>query len=161
MATLTQILVAEGDVDRAEPLALEALDQADHSARIEHFAHHYLGDCALIRGDPAAAQPHYRLSLEAAVELADRVETCFELQGLAMAAAGQGDPAYALRVAGAAESEVESLGADFSGIHFWVELLDRYLGPARAELGAAAESEWVAGRALSLDEAVRLAMARD
>jgi predicted ATPase/class 3 adenylate cyclase len=162
VSTLTQILVAEGDVDRAEPLALEALEEGGpRSDRVAHFAHHYLGDCALIRGDPAAAEPHYRQSLDLAVELGDRVEICFELQGLAMAAAGQGDPAHALRVAGAADSEVESLGADFSRIRFWVELLERYLGPARTELGAVAEGQRAAGRKLSLEDAVRLALSRD
>jgi predicted ATPase/class 3 adenylate cyclase len=160
---LTQILVAQGDVDAAEPLALEALEEASGSraVRIEHYAHHYLGDCKLIRGDPAAAEPHYRRSLEAAVELGDRVEICFELQGLAMSYAGEGDSRRALRLAGAAEAGFESLGADFSGIRFWVELLDRYVGPVRAGLGEAGEAEWEAGRALSLDEAVRLALGPD
>jgi predicted ATPase/class 3 adenylate cyclase len=163
MSMLTQILVAEGDVEHAEPLAREVLEQARQldSVRIEHFAEHYLGDCALIRGEPRAAWPHYRRSLETAVELGDRLEICFELQGLAMAAAGEGDLEYALRIAGAADGEVGSLGADISGISFWVELLDRYIDPARAELGPEAEVAWAEGCAFSLDEAVRLALERD
>jgi len=36
--------------------------------RSEHFAHHFLADCALIRADGASALPRYRRALELAVE---------------------------------------------------------------------------------------------
>jgi hypothetical protein len=38
------------------------------------------------------------------------------------------------------------------------ELLERYLGPARATLGDEAESVWRDGRALSFDDAVAIAL---
>jgi hypothetical protein len=56
---------------------------------------------------------------------------------------------------GAAQAGLESLGVDLSGIAFWVELLNRYLGPARAELG---DEHWNAGRELDLQQAVELAL---
>ncbi len=157
IATLTQILVAEGDVDQAEPLAREVLAGALElgSTRNEHFGHHYLGDCALLRGDAAAAAPHYQRSLETAVSLGDRVEVYTELQGVAMSLAGLGETQRALRLGGSAEGGFESLGVDLSGITFWVELLERYLGPARAELG---DNDWNDGRRLDLEQAVELAL---
>jgi predicted ATPase/class 3 adenylate cyclase len=158
ISMLTQILVAEGDIQSAEPLAREALAASRElgSVRIEHFAHHYLGDCSLIGGDAESALPHYRRSLETAVEIGDRVEVFTELQGVAMSLAGIGRADVALRLGGAAEEGFESLGVDLSGITFWMELLERYLGPARAQLG---EDDWNAGRQLDEDQAVALAMA--
>jgi tetratricopeptide (TPR) repeat protein len=154
---LTQILVAEGDIDQAELLAREMLAGALElgSTRNEHFARHYLGDCALMRGEPAAAEPQYRRSLETAVSLGDRVEVYTELQGVAMSLAGVGETQRALRLGGSAEAGFESLGVDLSGVAFWVELLDRYLGPARAELG---DDDWSEGRGLDLEQAVELAL---
>jgi predicted ATPase/class 3 adenylate cyclase len=160
IGTLGQILVAEGDVERAEPLAREAVASSRElgDARTEHFAHHYLGDCALIRGDAEAAEPHYRRGLELAVEIGDRVEICTELQGMAMATAGIGQAERALRLGGAAEAGFESLGVDLSGIAFWVELLERYLGAARASLRAEGDAAWEAGRQLDVEHAVELAL---
>ncbi len=69
-----------------------------------------------------------------------------------MAAAGCGEPARALRLAGAAAAEFEALAIDLSGIVFWSALLARYLGTARAELGAeAAAAAWEEGRRTPFD----------
>ncbi len=123
-----------GELDIVEPMAREALAvaHATRDLRSEHFAHHFLADCPLIRGDCAAALPRYRRALELAVELGDRAETAIEIQGVAMAAAGCGEPARALRLAGAAAAEFEALAIDLSGIVFWSTLLERYLGRARS-----------------------------
>ena len=100
--------------------------------RTEHFAYHFLADCALIRGDTVEAEERYRQSLRAALPLGDVIETSFEVQGVAMAVAGNGDPERALRLAGSVEALWESLGISIS-IAFWDALLDRYLEPgARA-----------------------------
>lgn len=152
-----QVLVAQGDVDRAEPLSRDLLEMADGEPRSEHFAFHFLADCALVRGDSEEAGKRYRESLEAALPLGDLIETSFEVQGAAMAAAGDGDPQRALRLAGAVEALWESLGTSIS-IPFWDGLLARYLGPARAQLGDEAEAIWAEGRALPFDDAVELAL---
>ena len=158
---LMQVLVSLGELDTVEPMAAEALAvaRATGDPRSEHFAHHFLADCPLIRGDCAAAAPRYRRALELAVELADRSETAVEIQGMAMAAAGNGRPAFALRLAGAADSEFAALAIDLSGIVFWTALLTRYLGDARAELGpAAAAAAWDEGRRTRFEDAIALAL---
>ena len=73
---LLQMLVAVGDLDRVEPMAREALDEAQrqHDLRSEHFAHHFLAECPLIAGDAAAAAPRYRRALELAHALGERTE---------------------------------------------------------------------------------------
>jgi predicted ATPase/class 3 adenylate cyclase len=158
---LLQMLVSIGEVETVERLGTEslALAQRLNDKRSEHLLFHYLADCELIRGNPAAAMGRYRTSLEAAAGLGDRVETAIEIQGVAMATAGCGAPGPALRLAGAAQAELDSLGLDLSGVRFWSELLERYLGPARIELGPeAAQAASTAGRLLSLERATREAL---
>jgi predicted ATPase/class 3 adenylate cyclase len=158
---LLQVLVSLGELDIVEPLANEALAvaRATGDLRSEHFAHHFLADCPLLRGDSASAAPRYRRALELAVELADRSETAVEIQGVAMAAAGNGRPAFALRLAGAADAEFEALAIDLSGIEFWSALLTRYLGGAREELGPTpASTAWGEGRRTRFEDAIALAL---
>jgi hypothetical protein len=157
---LLQILVGLGELDLVEPMAREALAVAVRTGdvRSEHLAHHFLADCLLIRGDCANALPRYRRSLVLAVEINDRAEIGAEVQGIAMATAGCGQPAHALRLAGAAAAEFDALAIDLSGMSFWTALLDRYLGRARAELGEAAASvAWEEGRRTRFEYAIELA----
>ncbi len=158
---LLQVLVSLGELDIVEPMAREALAVAQQTRdlRSEHFAHHFLADCPLIRGDCGTAAPRYRRALELAVELGDRAETATEIQGVAMAAAGCGEAARALRLAGAAAAEFDALAIDLSGIVFWSALLTRYLDPARAALGPeAASAVWEEGRRTPFDQAIALAL---
>jgi predicted ATPase len=159
---LLQVLVALGELTRVEGMAAEALALAERSGdgRSAHFVHHFLADCALIRGDCALAGARYRKSLELAVSVGDRAETGFEVQGVAMAAAGNAEPVLALRLAGAAAAEFEALAVDYSGVTFWVGLLDRYLIPARTQLGPeAASAAWEEGQRTRFEDAVALALA--
>jgi predicted ATPase/class 3 adenylate cyclase len=152
-----QVLVALGEVERAETLSRELLERAGDDLRTEHFGYHFLADCALIRGDTVEAETRYRQSLQAALPLGDVLETSFEVQGVAMAAAGNGDPRRALLLAGAVEALWESLGTSIS-IAFWDALLERYIGPAREQLGEEADAAWAEGRELDFDDAVELAL---
>jgi predicted ATPase/class 3 adenylate cyclase len=155
---VAQVLVALGEVERAETISYELLERAaGGDLRTEHFAYHFLADCALVRGDTVEAEERYRQSLRAALPLGDVIETSFEVQGVAMAVAGNGDSEKALRLAAAVEATWESLGISIS-IVFWDSLLDRYLSPARELLGAKADAVWAEGRALDFDDAVELAL---
>ena len=152
-----QMLVALGDTDAAEPRANELLDLArrEDDVRSEHFAHHFLADCALIRGDAATADERYRLSLQAALPLGDAIETSFEIQGLGMAAAGLGYPVRALRLGGAAAAIWEEKGAAID-VPFWLALLDKWFTQARESLGTDEGARaWEAGRSLSFERQSR------
>jgi hypothetical protein len=135
------------------------LELARGDPRTVHFAFHFLADCALIRGDAEEAEKRYRESLKAALPLGDVIETSFEVQGVAMAAAGAGDPRRALLLAGSVEAHLESLGTSIS-VPFWDALLERYLGAARERLGPNADAVWGEGRALTFEDAVELARNR-
>ena len=52
LSGIAQVLVAMGETERAEAISVDLLERAAGDARTEHFASHYLADCALIRGDP-------------------------------------------------------------------------------------------------------------
>jgi tetratricopeptide (TPR) repeat protein len=157
---IAQVLVAMGDTERAETISLDLLDRADGDPRTEHFAYHFLADCALIRGDPEEAGPRYRQSLRAALPLGDVVETSFEVQGVAMSEAGAGSPRRAVVLAESVEALRESLGLSIS-IAFWDALLERYLDPARESLGEEYDAVRAEGRALTFDDAVELALSDD
>ncbi len=106
-----QVLVALGEVERAESLSGELLEIAGGDPRTEHFAFHFLADCALICGDTEEVEKRYRESLQAALPLGDVIETSFEVQGVAVAAACNGDPQRALHLAGSVEALWESHSA--------------------------------------------------
>jgi predicted ATPase/class 3 adenylate cyclase len=154
---IAQVLVAMGETERAEAISLDLLDRAAGDARTEHFAYHFLADCALIRGDSEQAGRRYRQSLRAALPLGDIVETSFEVQGVAMSEAGAGNPRRALVLAESVAALWESLGLYLS-IAFWDALLERYLGPARASLGDEYDAVRAEGRGLAFDDAVELAL---
>jgi predicted ATPase/class 3 adenylate cyclase len=159
LSGVCQLLVAQGEVDRAEPLSRELLELARdrRDARSEHFAHHFLGDCALIRGDCDEAEDLYRASLRAALPLGDLLETSFEVQGVGMSAAGRGDWARGLRLTAAGYAMWDSIGATV-GVPFWNALLNRYIGVAREGLGPDGDAVWTEGHAMSFDDAVTLAL---
>jgi predicted ATPase len=152
-----QVLLDLGEVERAESLSHELLERDEDEIRTRHFALHFLADCSLIRGDCVEAEERYRESLRAALELGDVIETSLEVQGVAMARAGQGDSALALELAASVEALWRSLGSDLD-VDFWTRLLDRYLGAARTALGPAAEAAHARGLELPFDAAVELAL---
>jgi len=155
-----QVLVSQGDLDVAEPIAREALAFAqsyDDDWAI-HLAHHFLADCALIREEYDLAEERYARALRAA--LAHWSEILFELQGVAMAASGRLQPERALRLAGAAAAELDALGVDTSSVTFWMALQKKNFGRAREALGEErATAVWNDGRQLPLERAVEEALA--
>ena len=152
-----QVLVALGETERAESTSRELLGRPDSDARTEHFAFHFLADCALIRGDFTEAETRYRDSLRAALPLGDVIETSFEVQGIAMSLAGKGEAQRGLVLAAAVEALWESLGTWMS-VSFWDALLEQHIGAAREQLGPSADAARAKGRALKFEDAVALAL---
>src|SRR5205807_2595790 len=133
-----QMLVALGDVERTEPLARETLadGRAQNEPKSIHYSLHYLGDCALWRGEPQKAIGIYGESLRAALDYGNQTEASTEMQGMAMGLAGSGREEEALRLYRAScarNKELQTTAID--EIAFWVQLRERYLTPARERLG--------------------------
>ena len=75
-----------------------------------------------------------------------------------LATAGIGQPARALRLAGAAAVEFEAHAVDLSGIVFWMALLARYLGSERSAPSAdGARAAWEDGMRPGFELAIALA----
>jgi len=158
-AGLGQVLVAKGDVGRAQGIAEQLLRIAGGDLWTTHLAHHYLADCAMLAGDPGEALESYKVALDLANQMGNVLETAIEIQGVAIASAGVGDPELAIRLNGAAEAAFEGLGVVVE-VQFWMALLERYLGPARETLGSRADSIDRDGRSLALEDAVREGLTR-
>ena len=93
-----------------------------------HYSLHYLGDCALYRGDGKAAASWYDLSIAAALAYGNVAEAAVEMEGFAMALAACDQPLESLRLAAAARSREDAYGFDGSGVEFWARFRERYLG---------------------------------
>jgi predicted ATPase/class 3 adenylate cyclase len=156
-----QLLVAQGEVGRAEELSRELLElsRRDSDVRSEHFAIHFLADCALIREDYDEAERLYRESLRAALPLGDVLETSFEVQGIAMSAAGLGDDRRATTLGAAVEAAWQERGIAIS-VAFWDALLEKHIAAARRRLDDG-NAVWAEGRSLSFERAVELALVEE
>jgi hypothetical protein len=158
---ICQIDVARGAVDDAEARAELGLREGLelHDPWAVHFAHHFLGDCELIREDFQASERHYADSLRAGIEMGDLDIAAGQLQGIAMALAGQGRRIKALRLDAAAEATMAESGVDPSGIRFWQALRSRFLGAAAANVGdEAASIARNEGQAMGFQAAVEYAL---
>jgi tetratricopeptide (TPR) repeat protein len=152
----------QGEVAAARPLLEEALAVARDlgDPRYVGSALGDLGDLALDEGDFAAAERLLAESLALLSQITrDAGTNGALLEGLAMAAAGQGRWARALRLFGAASALREAAGVPQTQPAV-VARFARLLTPARTALGAeAAVAAETQGRALSLDRAVEEALA--
>lgn len=158
-AGLCQVLVAKGDVGRARARAEQLVRIAGGDLWTSHLAHHFLADVALMAGDSDGALAPYRTALVLAHRMGNPLETALELQGVAMALAGAGDPELAIRINGAAEATLAAVGFNHE-VEFWTSLLGQYLDPARLALGPGAVAIDRAGRRLTLEDGVREALER-
>jgi len=160
MVGLTQMLVALGRTEEARPMAHEilAFSKTQNDKRSEHFGWHYLADCALIQGYYDESLGLYQKSLVLADALGDRIETSFEVQGVAMSLSGLGRAKDCLELAAAVKAEWDRLGADLQ-VRFWTALLDQHFEKAKHDLGPdEAATTWNEGRELSFEQAVTMAL---
>jgi tetratricopeptide (TPR) repeat protein len=155
------LAVQQGDLDRAEALSLESLAMNRqlgdrHSTASIHLN---LGNVATRRGDPEMARAHYLESLAMNRQRGYRGGIAACLEGLA-GVATVGQPDRAARLFGAAAA---LRAADSEPIPP-ADLASYEVGVARARAAlapAAFTAAWEAGQALSLEQAVALALEDD
>jgi len=139
-----QMLAALGDVERTEPLARETLAEgrAQGEPKFIHYSLHYLGDCALWRGDAKNAVQLYGESLRAALDYGNEMEAATEMQGMAMGLMGSGREEEGFSLYGASNARFAELQTTMvDEVAFWLEFRQRYLPPARERIGAAAADQ--------------------
>jgi len=134
MAGLCHLLVASGEIERAEQMAqeLQTLGARYEARRAEQIALHFLADCPLVGGDYPEAEHRYIRALAHARKWGLVARCPDEVLGVAMASAGRGDYARAVRLAAAAYAEQEALGLEND--HWWSKMQEWFIGGARASL---------------------------
>jgi predicted ATPase/class 3 adenylate cyclase len=156
-----QILVALGDVERTEPLARATLAEgrAQGEPKFVHYSLHYLGDCALWRGETAKAVQIYAESLRAALDYGNDMEAATEMQGMAFGLLGCGREEDGFRFYAASCARYEELQSTaLDEVAFWVGFRERYLLPARERLGVAlAQNSEAEGRSMGWQRALAYA----
>jgi DNA-binding CsgD family transcriptional regulator len=116
-----------------------------------------LGTAALIAGELAASKPLLAEALRIAHQIDDRVQLAYLLDALGCHAARSGQERLAAQLLGAAETVRTGSGARV--MPFLAPLMGQAEASAIGALGASRfEAEFAAGRRLSRDAAVRLAL---
>ena len=155
VALLTgQLEAACGLFDRCAAMAAD-LDLEPLSAR----ARQMLGFPLVDLGELAAARAALAEGFPVCMDVGDRWVVQIGLAGFAGLAAKTGRPRLALRLAGAGDAYRDA--NEFSMPEPIVEIVGRWLAPARAKAGRAAERLVADGRRLSPEQAVDLVLANE
>ncbi len=106
---------------------------------------------AAVQGDHVAARALFEESLAIAREVGYKLDIAFYLEGLAAVVTAQGEPAWAARLWGAAETLREAMGTPIPPVYR--ARYERSVSAARAQLGEKAfAAAWAEGRALTLEQ---------
>ena len=120
------------------------------------IGHHGVAQVARLDGRLEDAARHYRLALDFAHEVGGAATVLEPIQGLAAVAIATGDPDRGVRLLAASAAIRERLGG--GPPPEWLRLGDP-LADARHSLSAEEyQRAWEAGRTLTVDEAVALAL---
>jgi len=144
-----------GDLPRARLLLEEAHLLARELGNVAGTAAtlHSLGEVTRLEGNDLSAAVLYRESLSTAAPSRDRSLIAEALWGLAAVHAATDRPGQAVRLAAAEEAIRETAGIALEPLVQAEQ--ERLLADLRSTLGDAAfDAAWVAGQALSLDEAI-------
>jgi len=151
--------LSAGDLDSARLHLVESLDifraLKDHYGAV--YQTHNLGLAEYLGGSPDAAEAYFAESLDLARRARMRSSTVYALLGLAMTGHGA-DLGRSARLHGAADQAAAVLGETIEPLEARLRDLDRQR--LRAALGAGDfEAEYEAGRALTAEQVVELALA--
>jgi predicted ATPase/class 3 adenylate cyclase len=161
-ALLVMSLVAyfEGDFDSARTCAERslALHRGLGNEKVVAFLLACLATLALDNQDEVTARANLRESLEISRRLHEKVDVAFVVETCARFADARSESALAVKLAGAAASVRETVGAPAAPP--WKAMVDMSLESAREALGVeVSQAVWREGRALSLEEAIDQALA--
>jgi predicted ATPase/DNA-binding CsgD family transcriptional regulator len=151
LGLLGQVFLQQGDTVKARSLLEESVvlsrDIGNRNIAWELIV---LGRVVASEGDYTAARAHYEDGLALAREVGDKVNIAFCLEGLAGVVAVQGEPAWAARLYGAAESLRESVGIPIPPVYR--ADYERSVAAARILLGEKAfAAAWAEGRTMTLE----------
>ncbi len=136
--------------------SLEAFRRADDKRGLALILH-ALGDVSLAQEKLSDAADYYRETLRLCAQTGERRRAAFVLEGYAAVVAKEGDAIRAATLLGAAEALRQAIGAPLyaSERAAYDELLERVRAPLTR---AAFDDAWRAGQALSMTEAIAVAL---
>jgi len=148
-----------GDLDSARSHLLESLDIA--RALNDHYGVVYetfnLGLAEYLSGSPSVAEGLFAESLDLARRVRMKASTAYALIGLAMAGSGKTEMSRSARLHGAADEALAALDETVEPLEGGLRDLD--CQRLRSAMGAEAfEAEYAAGRALTSEEILVLAL---
>ena len=151
--------LSAGDLDSARRHLVESLDifrtLRDHYGAV--YQTHNLGLAEYLGGSPDAAEAYFAESLDLARRARMRSSTVYALLGLAMTR-HEADLGRSARLHGAADQAAVVLGETIEPLEARLRDLDRQR--LRAAMGIETfEAEYAAGRGLSSEQVVELALA--
>jgi predicted ATPase/DNA-binding CsgD family transcriptional regulator len=158
-----QVALRQGDLSTARPLLEECVAWERTITRVGDlwtlaFSLDDLAQVAIAEGNYAEARTSLRESLLLRREQGSRYGVLFSLEYIATLAAAEADSRSAIQLATAVASLRDAYGMRQSPMG--QAMLDKWLVPLRQALGEDAyQSAWDAGRAMSFDQAVELALA--
>jgi predicted ATPase/DNA-binding CsgD family transcriptional regulator len=160
LTTLAQVVLRQGDLSAARRFVDEALALA---RRIGEYW--FLSDSLDVLAQLAIADGHYGEARSATREclllrqsLGSRSAIVYSLESIATLAAAEGEPQCALQLAGAAASIRDAIGERQTPMG--QAMVNEWLVPLQQLLGQdAIQSAWEAGRAMSIEHALELALA--
>jgi DNA-binding CsgD family transcriptional regulator/Tfp pilus assembly protein PilF len=158
------VAMQRSDYPRAEQLLGESLALARSAGDqvLVPRALVNLGHTALRSGNRRRAEDLVRESLRLLREVGDRGLIGTGLDNLAIAATDAADHARAIRLFGAVQGLSEAMDLPFPPFDHAISGHDVSVAACRAALGAAeSDAGWAAGRALSLEQAIALALGED
>jgi non-specific serine/threonine protein kinase len=154
-------LAAQGDEARARTLQEESVALYRESGGTWNIATPlgYLGYQALRQGNYEESRSFFSESLTLARGW-HKWGIAWRLEGFAGLAVKEEEPARAARLYGAAQALLDSIGARLDSIDRLG--YDQYVASAREQLGEAAFArEWATGRAMTVEQAIKYALATD
>jgi predicted ATPase/DNA-binding NarL/FixJ family response regulator len=151
--------VFEGDIETVRAASAEGVHlsrEAGDAYQLEAMLRNLAG-ASMMSGDLAAANSSFMEALQLARRVDNRLTQLYGLAAAGWYAGSSGQARTAARLLGAAEALAAQSSADISGP--LVAYVARAREAAVADLGAAAfEAEFAAGKQLSREEAVRMAV---
>jgi hypothetical protein len=159
LGNLGYVELSIGDIDIARGHLLESLDMArelnDHYGVV--YETFNLGLASYLSGSLDAAADLFVESLHLAKRMQMKQSIAYALIGVAMAGSGADGMSRSVRLHGAAEQALTVLGETIEPLESG--LRDRDCGRLRSAMGAEAfEAEYAAGRALTFEQVLALAL---
>ncbi len=158
--SLGRVAYAQGDFPAAAARHEEGLSIGRALGDRGSIAHglNYLGAVAREQGDYHAAKAHFVECLTIQRELGDKLGVAYGLEGLASVVSRLGEPMTGARIWGAAERLREEIGSPLLPINKVEYGPNVAIGRALAGDDIAFAHAWAEGRALTLEQAVELAL---